>query len=512
MYLSGWWSCRAKLAWMTGLCALGLFVAGASPVAVRAQSATPLTDSAEPSDAESTDDGSVGDLALETGAIGTAALYDDEGPLDDKFQAGLAARLADVEKELKALKKKGEADKKTTKPEEIWTDTSTEKWTVKLGGHVQMDYINWAHADESIAEKAPAPGPKNYFEFRRVRLVAEGTGYGVYDFRLQMTLEPEAISDTAGAQTLPTIKDAYFSINEIPWLGRLRIGNFFVPFSLEQVTNDTNNIFMERSIPTQGVFAANREVGVASYNCTADQRITWSTGIFLDSISESAQQRIDNNQGYRISGRATWLPYYDEPSNGRYLVHTGAGVLYTNDQDNNVRFRSRPQIHLGPNIIDSGALNANSFTTGNLEAAVVWGPVTIQSEAFLSTVDMNTGEPINLSGAYLHGSYFLTGENRIYERFGQHGAQFARNVPYSNVFFIPGAFSLGAVELKARWSNLNLNNFNKGQYNDFTAGFNWYWSDRTRIMFDWIHPITSSDAIYGQTQSDILAMRFDFNW
>ena len=48
----------------------------------------------------------------------------------------------------------------------------------------------------------------------------------------------------------------------------MRIGNFFVPFSLEQVTNDTNNIFLERAIPSQGVFAADRELGIAFYNAT----------------------------------------------------------------------------------------------------------------------------------------------------------------------------------------------------------------------------------------------------
>ncbi len=440
--------------------------------------------------------------------------------IDDDFTKQLAIRLAEVEKELKEIKKKNEAAAKKSakgadekKPDDgAWLDMSTDKWNVKMGGHVQADYIVWPHADESIAENAPDPGPKNYFEFRRIRLSADGTGYGVYDFRLQMTLEPETVSDTPGAQVSPVVKDAYFSINEIPWLGRLRIGNFFVPFSLEQVTNDTNNIFLERSIPTQGIFAADREVGIATYNCTADQRLGWASGVFFDSISEAAKQRIDNNQGYRVSGRVTYVPYYDEPSNGRYVVHTGAGILHTADQDHSVRFRARPQVRLGPRIIDSGVLNADSYTTGNIEGAVVWGNFTVQSEAFLSAVNMNLTDSKSLSGAYLHASYFLTGENRLYERFGQHGAQFARNVPYSNVFAVPGAISLGAWELKARWSNLNLNSFDQGVYNDLTVGFNWYWSDRTRIMFDWIHPVTSSAAIYGQTQSDILGMRFDFNW
>ncbi len=71
---------------------------------------------------------------------------------------------------------------------------------------------------------------------------------------------------------------------------------------------------------------------------------------------------------------------------------------------------------------------------------------------------------------------------------------------------------MGAWEAKARWSNLNLSNFDSGQYNDLTVGFNWYWSDRTRWMFDWIHPVTSEQTRFGATESDLLAMRFDFNW
>lgn len=415
----------------------------------------------------------------------------------DQLEAGEKKR-ADAEK-----KKKDEESKKA----EGWQDMSTDKWTVKLGGHVQLDYINWANADPAI------PGTSDYFEFRRLRLVADGTGYGQCDFRLQMTLEPETVGTSPpGTVVSPDVKDAYFSMNEIPGLGRFRIGNFFVPFSLEQVTNDTNNIFMERSIPTQGVFAADREVGVALYNCTDDQSVTWATGVFFDSISEGLKERIDDNQGYRVSGRVTWLPFYDEPSSGRYLIHTGAGILHTDDQDDKVSFRARPQIKEGPRIIDSGALDADRYTTGNLEFAAVMGPVTLQSEAFLSSVDMITGGAQTAHGGYAHLSYFLTGENRIFERFGQHGAQFGRNVPRSNFFIVPGAISPGAWEMKTRYSHLNLNEFSKGEYNDLTTGFNWYWNDRTRVMLDWIHPVTTAQTTFGDTQSDLLAMRFDFNW
>ena len=427
------------------------------------------------------------------------------------FEADLNRLQKRIDQLEASEKKRSDSDKKKkddeTKKTEGWQDMSTDKWTVKLGGHVQMEYVSWADAAPTI------PNTQDYFEFRRLRLTADGTGYGQCDFRLQMTLEPETVGTNApGIVTSPDVKDAYFSMNEIPGLGRVRIGNFFVPFGLEQVTNDTMNIFMERSIPTQGVFTADREVGIALYNCSDDQNVTWATGIFIDSISESLKERIDDNQGYRVSGRLTWTPFYDEPSSGRYLIHTGIGVLHTQDQDNKVRVRARPQVHEGPFLIDSGILAASSYTTGNLEFAAVMGPVTLQSEAYASSVNMISGGAQTLTGAYAHLSYFLTGENRIYDRFGQHGAQFGRNVPYSNFFMVPGAISPGAWELKTRYSNLNLDQVNKGQYNDITTGFNWYWSDRTRVMFDWIHPVTTSQTTYGATQSDLLGIRFDFNW
>ncbi|MBL8850776.1 MAG: hypothetical protein JNG89_13935 [Planctomycetaceae bacterium] len=399
----------------------------------------------------------------------------DEAPMPADIDSLLKRieELEAAEDERSGAEKKKADDEKKKKEDEAqkaldWTDMSTDKWTVKLGGHVQLEYINWADSSSAI------PNTQDYFEFRRLRLVADGTGYGVYDFRLQMTLEPESVGESPiGNVISPDVKDAYFSINEVPLLGRLRIGNFFVPFGLEQVTNDTNNIFLERSIPTQGVFCADREVGLAMYNCTPDQRITWASGVFFDSISEGLKERIDNNQGYRAAGRVTWLPYYDELSNGRYLVHTGLGVMYTEDQNDQVRFRSRPQIHEGPRIIDSGVLAADSFTTGNVELAVVMGRVTLQSEYYLNTTNMLVGQNETFHGGYAHLSYFLTGENRVYERFGQHGAQFGRNVPYSNVFFTPTGCSLGAWEMKARYSHLDLNSVNRGEYNDITLGFNW---------------------------------------
>jgi phosphate-selective porin OprO/OprP len=413
----------------------------------------------------------------------------------------LKARIAALEQAHQTLA--------TAKPARPTTEatgaTPADRWTVKLGGHIQTDYVMWADTDPAIN------GAENYFSFRRLRLVADGQGYGQFDFRLQMTLEP-GVGANENRFASPDVKDAYVSMNDIPGIGRLRIGNFFVPFSLEQVTNDTNNIFNERSIPTQGVFAVDREVGIALYNSTAKQNLSWATGIFLDDVNETIKTRFDANQGVRLSGRLVWLPYYDEASKGRYLIHTGLGILHTHSHNDTARFRARPQIQRGPVLIDSGRLPAHSYTTGGAELAVVWGPITVQSEAFVSQVNLLSGQTTHAGGAYAHLSYFLTGENRVYERFGQHGAQFGRNKPFENLSITKQGRSWGAWESKVRWSYLDLTDMSAGQYNDLSAGLNWYWSDRTRVMFDWIHPLTTADTVFGSTASDLLAIRFDVNW
>jgi phosphate-selective porin OprO/OprP len=444
--------------------------------------------------------GATGDLPVPNDQVPIPLPVEDEkGELADVLQ-----RLETLE-EAAAKEPEKPAEKKEEKKEPAWVDMSADKWTVKLGGHVQGDQILWADKDPAITD----PSARNYFEFRRLRLMADGVGYGVYDFRIQLDAEPE--SGDGVTTPVVDIKDAYLTMNEVAFFNRVRWGNFFVPFSLEQVTNDTNNIFMERSIPTQGIFAADREVGTAFYGVNAAKDFTWTGGFFFDSISESLKERIDSNQGCRASGRLTWLPYYDEPSNGRYMLHTGCGVLYTHDQDDLIRFRARPQIHEGPFLINTNNMPGSDYTTGNVELATVWGPLSVQSEMFASHAALDSGDA-TLYGSYVYASYFLTGENRIYERFGQHGAQFGRNVPFSNFFFIPGGCGPGAWELKGRWSYLDLGEADAGSYNDMTLGFNWYWSDRMRVMFDWIRPVTTADTVFGATESDIIGMRMDFNF
>src|SRR5690606_38593988 len=86
-------------------------------------------------------------------------------------------------------------------------DDTEKKWNVKLGGHIQMDFVHWAGTDDAAIPS------QDYFEFRRLRLLADGTGYGHYDFRLQIDIEPEGEDNIT--TPVVVVKDAYFSANEL---------------------------------------------------------------------------------------------------------------------------------------------------------------------------------------------------------------------------------------------------------------------------------------------------------
>lgn len=394
--------------------------------------------------------------------------------------------------------------------EDSWLDTHGQKWKHKWGGRVMADNVLFAQ------EPAGAP-QQNYFEFRRIRLFTSGTGYGIFDYKLQLDFEPE----NSGAQAV-SMKDIWLGMDHVPVLGYVKFGHYYAPFSLEMNTSDKYITFLERTIPTEAVFAPGREVGVAAYNHTHDQNITWGYGVFFDDLSDVTKERIDDNQGTTLAGRMTWTPYYDEMSKGRFLFHTGLGIRYTDPHDNSIRFRSRPHVHEGNYFIDTGTFaDASDFTVLGAELATVWGPLSLQSELMwtqTSTGDRGLGEQ-SLYGAYVFASYFLTGEHREYVR--RYGI-FGRVKPLENFWIVRGAgIGAGAVELKARWSYLDFSNVDRGTYNDITVGFNWYWTPYVQIKFDWIHPFTddtfaNADGapadFLGDTESDIIAIRMQFDF
>jgi phosphate-selective porin OprO/OprP len=264
------------------------------------------------------------------------------------------------------------------------------------------------------------------------------------------------------------------------------------PFSLEELTSATARTFMEKALPTDA-FTPGRNIGVSSYTAVFDQRITWGVGAFLNTGSfgneGEAKDRINESNGFGISGRITGLPWYSE--NGDKLLHLGLSYRHDfRDSDNRdfpLKVRAKPESALtNDRLVDTGSIFANNSDLFDAELAVVHGPLSFQGEYFYGFIDANSQDDPSFWGFYLLSSYFLSGEHRNYNT---KSGVFTRIKPKHP--FHPTKGGWGAWELGIRFSYVDLNNkgVNGGKEHNLTAGLNWYLSTKTRFMFNYIRAL-----------------------
>jgi len=410
--------------------------------------------------------------------------------------------------------------------EDVWEDTSQEKWKVSWGGRVMVDYVNWADQDLGYGG---ANAGQNYIEMRRARFRADGEGYGIYFWQIELDFAADDDSNAqynAGGPGLINVgpvvemKDVYMGVQDIPVLGAVLIGHFKAPFSMEEIGSSRHTTFIERALPNY--FVSSRDIGIAAYNRTVCENVLWGFGVFSDGVPETTKQIVDHNVGTQLVGRMTWTPYYDEPSDGRYLLHLGGGIRHVRDRDGLFTLRVRPETHESIRVIDMDGDNdrANYFTVYNAELAWVHGPFSIQTEGFVNEVDVVGVGNTNAYAAYAQASYFLTGENRVYKR---SRGSFDRVRPHTNFWIVRGAgIGPGAWEVKARWSYMDVSNLygagftgdtneNAEQLNNLAVGFNWYWNPYTRMMFDYWHSWSKRPGLIADN-ADMIGMRMQYDF
>ncbi len=402
-----------------------------------------------------------------------------------------------------------------------WEDVTHQKWSHKIGGRGMFDTVLFA--DQDAESETVLGNLQNYFEVRRLRLFVEGEGYGVYDYKLQMDFADEDSE----------MKDVYVGIHEVPLLGYVRAGHFKEVTSLEEQTSSKYITFMERSLPVLA-FHRERSFGVAMYNHTQDEQFTIAAGAYIADVDEEDKFAPNDELGLDLASRVTWNPWYT--AEGRGVLHLGAGLNFVDARDDSYAFEVNPEIHKFPNTANAPAalfidpLAIDSYNVMNLEAAMVYGAFSLQSELFLVGTEGAGGQAdSDFYGAYVQASYFLTGEHRPYKRTS---AAFGRVKPFTNFWIVrtvDGRIGTGpgAWEVAARWSwvemedNVNLAAENlAGSLNDLTLGVNWYLNPNTRLMFNYIHswadwagPNDGNIAL-GNTigENDIFATRLQFDF
>jgi phosphate-selective porin OprO/OprP len=361
---------------------------------------------------------------------------------------------------------------------------SADKPTVNWMMQLQIDNI-WSVQD--AANRAAFGEIPNGSAFRRARIGMFGD-YGRWEYRIAMDF---ALSGH------PSFIDNFIAFNDLPVLGRVRVGHFFEPFGLEFNSQNRFLTFLERSLPSE-VLGQPRNIGLMANNNWAGDRGTWAAGIFrTDSDIFGNDVGIDFQSAG--TGRVTYLLWYDEETQGRDLVHVGGSYSARAAKDNQVRFRARPEIRIGsaepniPDFADTGFIPADFYQLLNAELLWIRGPFSIQSEFQLMPVSTQTRGAVYFHSWYVLASVFLTGENRAYRK---STGVLERIYPRRDFLRRDcGGFAVGpgAWELACRVSHLDLDSggIEGGRFTDLTVGVNWYLSTYLRMTANYIHAFNS---------------------
>ncbi|MFW2371758.1 MAG: OprO/OprP family phosphate-selective porin [Gammaproteobacteria bacterium] len=324
------------------------------------------------------------------------------------------------------------------------------QFSFELGGRLMIDMAVYQEDTVTLG---------NGTELRRARLEAEGVIYSNWGYELGV--------DFAGADV--EVKDAY-----IEYLGKFdsstKMGQFKEPFSLEELTSSNYITFMERALPNE--FAPGRNIGIGLTHLGESWTVAY--GLFAEAFDDDVADEGD--EGWGVTARFTYAPWHED----RKALHMGVALSQrTPDDDNTVKFDSRPESHITDvKYLDTGdIMEVDRVTVYGLEAALVLGSMSLQAELINAQVARTGGlDDLGFSGGYVYGSWFLTGESRIYKH---SKGSFGRINPVTDA---------GAWELALRLSTLDLNDLDisGGKTDQLTLGINWYVNPRLRYMLNFV--------------------------
>jgi phosphate-selective porin OprO and OprP len=408
------------------------------------------------------------------------------------------------------------------------------KPTFTPSGRISFDGVTY---DENQASEDFFNADRdNELGFRSFRIGGKGLIYENLFYTMEVELR--------GTNSSIAYKDIYMEQQELPVVGHLRAGHFKEPIGMEEFESDLYLTYMEKS-PATSAFAPARNFGVMLWDTTDEcQDTSWFLGMFRadspDSPTNTGLWRSDNND-WCFDARAAWLPYYDDPSNGRYLVHLGGsysfrhvGALTPTATDNQnvaystlnglAEFTTRSWVGSQGPIGFGAEADTNEWNQINPEFLVIWGAASLQAEYY--QLLMNSGEQFN--GGYTFLSYFLTGENRGYRKDLK---VIDRTQPLEPFFWVDSAkgqcCGWGAWELTAgySWVNLddghdtvattpaNVNNRRRGFYDAVVFGVNWYQNPWSRMFFDIEHEVVNFvDAGVPNSEANIFGIRWQVDW
>jgi phosphate-selective porin OprO and OprP len=255
--------------------------------------------------------------------------------------------------------------------------------------------------------------------------------------------------------------------------GAFRFGYSKTPVSFEGNTSTRSDSFLELALPSRAIFE-NRRTGV---DWMFDRpRYIVNLGYYW------GQDLLGDNDGTTIAGRIAWTPRkaagdvvhlgVSASREDRESTTDGRGVVHPPS----ITISTPPEAGLTPvRLVGTGSISAiGRVDRAGLEALWIGGPWSLQAEALREDVARNGQPDFSASGAYVFGSWMLTGESRSYSS--------------GNVRDPTPRGRWGAFELLLRYSEIDLDDgpIQGGREHDWTLGANWYLSRHFKFQANYI--------------------------
>lgn len=369
------------------------------------------------------------------------------------------------------------------------------KFKMKVRGRLQGDY-NAINQDTAITGQPDVSAA----ELRRARLGVEGILW--YDVKYKFEV------DFANDET--ALKDAYLEYLGLCEDLGIRVGNFKTFNSLEHMTSSRFITFMERAAFIDA-FDLDRMIGAGAIY--AQHNYTLAAGVYGPKAGDEETWYNDVKAG---AARVTAAPINTDDHHGKHtVVHLGASwrqrhgaedlrsnPIPANDQF--FRYRARgADLHLANRFVATPQI-FDQDTFWGLEAALVWGPWSVQGEYGQLSSDLApgfVGASPTYNGWYVEGSWYLTGETRTYK----HGAFGRPKVKRPVTGGGPGAW-----QLAAKYDVLNLSDkatviatcTTCGDQKTWLIGLNWWLNDYTRVTFNYNESSINGGFLNGANVND----------
>tara|TARA_Y100000590_G_scaffold252214_1_gene283186 strand:- start:204 stop:1538 length:1335 start_codon:yes stop_codon:yes gene_type:complete len=411
----------------------------------------------------------------------------------------LEERLKKLERLEKSKYRKGEKEIIAYYKNGFKMRTRDDQFRFQVGGRIQHD---WGLFSESHIFKSAIGQQENGSRFRRVRFFMAGLLNKIMKFKFDI--------DVGDGSNGVAFKDMYLGIIRIPVLGNLQVGHFKRPASIDSLTSSNYLTFIERSLAN--TFFKTRNTGFSVYNNALNKRLNWAIFINKETSENPPEFRMDGD--WNITSRISGAPYYSD--DGKRWIHLGISWSHEKSTKNKITFNGARDTEITNTLISTGIIPSRKFDIIGLEGAFNWNQLSFQGE--YAFTDVNRDGPTNgqLDSFYIQGTWYLTGENRHYS---PKKGVITRFKPKENFDWKKNwskGKGLGAFQLAARYSELDLNDrsagINGGEQKSLTLGLNWELNRMSRIMYNYVHADFTSGT---GTDNGILAsniIRFQIEW